>query len=83
MQDTRWRGGVLPICREAVGVFYSPSRLGKVFCLYVYLSLGACVLFNVSMFVYVLLLTRIFAYILACIFTHIHLFLSSGVEKIG
>ena len=23
------RGGVLPLCREAVGVFYSPSRLGK------------------------------------------------------
>ena len=23
-------GGVLPLCREAVGVFYSPSRLGKV-----------------------------------------------------
>ena len=22
-------GGVLPPCREAVGVFYSPSRLGK------------------------------------------------------
>ena len=22
-------GGVLPLCREAVGVFYSPSRLGK------------------------------------------------------
>ena len=26
-QDTPW--GVLPLCREAVGVFYSPSRLGK------------------------------------------------------
>ena len=25
---TRWVG-VLPLCREAVGVFYSPSRLGK------------------------------------------------------
>ena len=23
-------GSVLPLCREAVGVFYSPSRLGKV-----------------------------------------------------
>ena len=23
-------GGVLPLCREAVGVFYSPSRLGKI-----------------------------------------------------
>ena len=22
-------GGVLPLCREAVGVFYSPIRLGK------------------------------------------------------
>ena len=22
-------GGVLPLCREAVGVFYSPSRLGN------------------------------------------------------
>ena len=22
--------GVLPLCREVVGVFYSPSRLGKV-----------------------------------------------------
>ena len=28
IQDTRW-GGVLPLCREAAGVFYSPSRLGK------------------------------------------------------
>ena len=28
IQDTRWGGG-LPLCREAVSVFYSPSRLGK------------------------------------------------------
>ena len=28
IQDTRW-GVVLPLCREEVGVFYSPSRLGK------------------------------------------------------
>ena len=29
-QDTRWWGGVLALCREAAGVFYSPSsRLGK------------------------------------------------------
>ena len=34
IQDTRL-GGVLPLCREAVGVFYSPSRLGN--CL-----LGCC-----------------------------------------
>ena len=27
IQDTRW--GVLPLCRGAVGVFYSPSRLGN------------------------------------------------------
>ena len=27
-QDTRGGGG-LPLCREVVGVFYSPSRLGK------------------------------------------------------
>ena len=27
-QGTRW-GNVLPLCREAVGVFYSPSRLGR------------------------------------------------------
>ena len=27
-QDTRW-GGVLPLCREAVGVFYSPRQLGE------------------------------------------------------
>ena len=27
MQDTRW--GVLPLCRKAVGVFYSPSRLSQ------------------------------------------------------
>ena len=27
--DTQWRGVVLLLCREAVGVFYSPSRLGK------------------------------------------------------
>ena len=26
-QDTHW--GVLPVCRVAVGVFYSPSRLGN------------------------------------------------------
>ena len=24
-----WWGGVLPLCREAVGVFYRPSQLGK------------------------------------------------------
>ena len=23
-------GGVLPLCRDAVGVFYSPSRLGNI-----------------------------------------------------
>ena len=27
IQDTRW--GVLPVCRDAIGVFYSPSRLGN------------------------------------------------------
>ena len=27
-QDTRWVE-VLPLCREAVGVLYSPSRLGQ------------------------------------------------------
>ena len=27
-QDTRW-GRVLPLCREEVGVFYSPRRRGK------------------------------------------------------
>ena len=27
IQDTRW--GFLPLCRGAVGVFYSPSRLGN------------------------------------------------------
>ena len=32
IQDTRWGwgGGFLPLCRGAVGVFYSPSRLGKI-----------------------------------------------------
>ena len=25
-----WLVGVLPLCREAVGVFYSPSRQGKI-----------------------------------------------------
>ena len=29
IQDTHRGGGVLPLCKEAVGVFYSPSRLGK------------------------------------------------------
>ena len=28
-QDTHW-GAVLPLCRGAVSVFYSPSRLGKI-----------------------------------------------------
>ena len=28
IQDTRW-GGVFPLCKEAVSVFYSPSRLGN------------------------------------------------------
>ena len=27
-QDIRWEG-ILTLCREEVGVFYSPSRLGK------------------------------------------------------
>ena len=27
IQDTRWGGGLLPLCRDAVGVFYSPSWL--------------------------------------------------------
>ena len=27
-KDTRW-GGVVPLCRDAVGVFYRPSRLGN------------------------------------------------------
>ena len=29
IQDTRWGGVFLPLRREAVGVFYSSSRLGK------------------------------------------------------
>ena len=28
-QDTRWGGGVSPLCREAVGVLYCPSRLNN------------------------------------------------------
>ena len=28
-QSRTFIGGVLPLCREAVGVFYSPSRLGN------------------------------------------------------
>ena len=28
-QDIYWGGGILPLCRDAVGVFYSPSWLGK------------------------------------------------------
>ncbi len=27
--DTRCEGGILPLCREAVGVFYSPGRMVK------------------------------------------------------
>ena len=27
-QDTLWDGWVLPLCRDAVGVFYGPSQLG-------------------------------------------------------
>ena len=34
-------GGVLPFCREAVGVFYSPTRLGK-------LSSKTCIVFHSS-----------------------------------
>ena len=26
-KDTRWGWGILPLCRDAVGVFYNPSRL--------------------------------------------------------
>ena len=29
IQDTRWGEGVLPLCGDAVGVFYIPSRLGN------------------------------------------------------
>ena len=29
IQDTHWWGGGLPLCKEAVSVFYSPSQLGK------------------------------------------------------
>ena len=29
LQDTRCGEGVVPLCRDAVGVFYSPRRLGK------------------------------------------------------
>ena len=25
IQDTHWQGGVLPLCRDTVGIFYSPS----------------------------------------------------------
>ena len=30
IQDTHLRGGVLHLCREAVGVFYNSSQLGKI-----------------------------------------------------
>ena len=39
-QDTCWVGGVLPLCWEAVGVFYSPSQLGKNVIVYKLLFLG-------------------------------------------
>ena len=34
-QDTSW-GGVLPLCRVAVGVFYSPSQLNNYWQWYCY-----------------------------------------------
>ena len=49
IQDTRW-GGVLPLCREAVGVFYSPSRLGnnrQKACISVSVSVSVCYLASV------------------------------------
>ena len=53
--------------------------------LFVCMCAKICILLDVTMFVYVLLLTRtyirIFAYILACIFTYIHIFLLSVVGK--
>ena len=39
IQDTLWDGGVLPLCRTAVGVFYSPSRLGDYIIVYNVLGL--------------------------------------------
>ena len=36
-------GRVLPLCRDAVGVFYSPSRLGKCVCVCVFVGICVCV----------------------------------------
>ena len=29
IKDTFWWGGVLPLCNDAVGIFYNPNRLGN------------------------------------------------------
>ena len=37
IQDTHG-GGVLPLCRGAIGVLYSPSRLDNIIYIYIYTS---------------------------------------------
>ena len=34
IQDTRWRQGVLPLCKDAVCVFYNPSRLDSFYTIF-------------------------------------------------
>ena len=41
-------GGVLLLCREAIGVFYSPSRLGKYVWVCVYVCVYICIYIHVS-----------------------------------
>ena len=56
-----------------------------IFCLKMYMCAQVCVFLNVSMFVFVMSLTRtyigIFAHVVAWIFTYIQIFLLSIVRK--
>ena len=70
IQDTCWSEEVLPLCRGAVGLFYSPSWLGKYMyvCIYIYIYIYIFVDWMESLFI---LLVNIFIFIGFIIVVHL------------
>ena len=72
-------GGVLPFSREAVGVFYSPSWLGKreYDTPYIYIYMCVCVCVCVCVYIYI----YIYVYIYIYIYIYISWTLTKWLEK--
>ena len=64
-------GGVLPLCRGAVNVFYCPSRLGKYIFMYIYI----CIYIFIHIYIYIYIYIYMYLYIYICIYIFIYIYI--------